>query len=438
VTAVDLQPYVILGFEPCKTGKRCIVCSIQSIRHDPDPSRHMSQPEHSLPHTAKPQSRWKAVLGFTFLLMLSWAVWKWALPLLDPKEKENPWKGKRDLAILVGAAPVKKQTFDEWLSLSGTVTPLERVVVKSRVNGQLMKVNFTEGQMVKKGEVLAEIDPRPFQVALDEAKGALLKDEALLANARADLQRYEALLAQDSIASQQVDTQRTLVGQYEASIVSDKATVASAELQLSFTSITAPVSGRTGLRMVDAGNLINSSDENGLVTLAVVDPITVLFAVPQEIGVTVNAQFQTGKQIPVIALASDQSTELARGTLLMTDNEIDATSGTLKMKALFDNKDQRLFPNQFVTARIRINSTPDCLTIPAEAVQQNSEGAFVYVIQKDDTATLRKITLGKINQGAARVTEGLSADEIVATDGIDRLREGAKVRTTSTEKVAKG
>lgn len=384
----------------------------------------MSSPEQK----SRTGARLKTAAGFIVLLAASWAIWKWALPLLNPVPKTAANGGRFFLPTTISTAPVTRSSFDEWTSVAGTVTPLDLVVVRSRVDGQLMKVHFEEGQLVNQGDLLAEIDPRPFQVALDQAKGQLGQNQALMENAEADLKRYEALLAQDSIARQQVDTQRALVNQYKATRDSNQAEVDSAALQLSYTSVTAPVSGRAGLRQVDAGNLIRSSDANGLVTVARIDPMGVIFSVPQEIAVEIHNTFKGQAEVPVQALASDQKTLLAEGKLLTTDNQIDVTSGTLKMKAVFANKDEHLFPNQFVTIKLRLRNTPDVLTVPATAVQQSSKGPYAYVALPDSTVTVKELKTGPTDHERTLILSGLNEGDSVVTQGVDRLKEGAKVR----------
>ena len=329
--------------------------------------------------------------------------------------------------IAVTAEEVKQEDFEEWVNLAGTVTPLNVVTVRSRVDGELQKVHFTEGQMVKAGELLAEIDPRPFQVALDQAQGALARDQALQDNARADLARYEALLKQDSIAKQQVDTQASLVRQYEASIASDRASIASAELQLSYTKITAPITGRAGLRQIDAGNMIRASDANGLVIITQMDPMGLVCSIPQERVSAVRKRLAGTDAVSVEAADKEMNTTLARGRLITTDNQIDLTSGTLKLKSELPNPDGSLFPNQFVITRLLVDLQKNATVAPATAIQRGAKGAYAYLLNEDSTVSLRNIVTGPMHGDRTLIKDGLKPGDKVITQGVDRLRDGATV-----------
>ncbi len=322
---------------------------------------------------------------------------------------------------------VRQEDFEEWVNLAGTVTPLNVVTVRSRVDGELQKVHFTEGQMVTKGDLLFELDPRPFQVALDQAKAGLTRNEALLENARADLKRYEALARQDSIEKQKVDTQASLVHQSEASLASDRATIASAELQLSYTRVLAPITGRAGLRQIDAGNMIRSGDSNGLVILTQMDPIGLVCSIPQERVAAVRKRLAGADAVSVEAVDKTMNTTLGKGRLLTTDNQIDIASGTLKLKAELPNPDGALFPNQFVITKLLVDKIPGATVAPATAVQRGAKGAYCYVLNDDSTVSLRNITTGAMHGDRTLIKEGLKPGEKVVTQGVDRLREGAKV-----------
>jgi multidrug efflux system membrane fusion protein len=292
-------------------------------------------------------------------------------------------------------------------------------------------VNFQEGQRVKEGELLAEIDPRPFEVMLGQAEGQLTRDQALLANARLDLARYETLFKQDSIARQQVDTQASLVRQYEGAIRVDRSQVENARLQLGYTRITAPIGGRLGLRLVDPGNIVHSSDQNGLVVITQLQPISVVFTVPQDAVPAVMKRLAAGERIPVLTWDREMKVKLADGALASADNQVDPATGTLKLKAQFENSDGALFPNQFVNVRMTLDTLHGVVVVPSAAVQRGSQGLFVYVVQPDNTVAQRVVKLGPGEGQRVVVTEGLAADEVVVTDGMDRLRPGAAVQTSA-------
>ncbi|WP_447987861.1 MdtA/MuxA family multidrug efflux RND transporter periplasmic adaptor subunit [Achromobacter spanius] len=388
-------------------------------------SRPVSQP-----------SRWsrRRVVGLVVLLLVVAGV-AWFALRPSPKQAgaRGPGGARPSMAAManmpvpVRIATATQQDIDIYLKSLGTVTAYNTVTVRSRVSGELVDVAFQEGQRVKAGDLLAQVDPRAFQVALDQARGTQMQNLAQLENARRDLQRYQALFKQDSIAKQQVDTQAALVRQYEGTVKSDQANVDNAKLQLDYARITAPISGRLGLRQVDRGNLVSSSDTNGLVVITQTQPISVVFTLPETQLPEVRGEIAAGRTLPVDAYDRADTRRIATGVLETLDNQIDVTTGTLKLKAKFENADDALFPNQFVNVRLHVLTRKDVTAIPTAAVQQGSAGAFVFLVQQDDTIVVRPVKLGAINNGMVAVNEGLQPGDRVVTEGTDRLRAGAKV-----------
>jgi len=330
-------------------------------------------------------------------------------------------------AIPVMAATARADSVAVTVSGLGSVTALNTVAVRSRVDGQLMRVAFKEGELVKAGDLLAEIDERPAKAGVEQAEGQLGRDEALLANARLDLARYRELLAEDSIAKQQLDTQAALVRQYEATVELDRGALDNAKIQLDYCRITAPISGRLGLRLVDVGNVVHASDTGGLVVITQVQPIAVVFTLPEEALPAVLEKLAKGEQPEVDALDREGAHRLAQGTLASVDNQIDPATGTVRLKAQFANDDGALFPNQFVNARLLLETKPDITVIPAAGVQRGAEGAFAYVVKPDHTVETRSLELGPVDGDRAAIARGLAPGELVVIEGTALLRDGSRV-----------
>ncbi len=329
--------------------------------------------------------------------------------------------------VPVAVAVARKGDMAVNLTGLGTVTAMNSVTVKSRVDGQLVRVAFTEGQMIRQGDLLAEIDPRPFQVQLMQAEGQLAKDQAAYQNGLADLKRLQALVQQGIVSRQQLDTQTTSVTQFEAALKADQAQVESAKLNLTYSRITAPISGRIGLRIVDAGNMVRATDATGLATIAPIQPINVVFAVPADSIQKVLSQSAKSARLPVEAWDRDLRTRLGAGTLAAIDNQVDPATGTVRLKALFANDDRSLFPNQFVNARLLVDTLRGVVIVPNAAVQRSPQGTFVYVVKTDGTVDLRIVEVQGTDGDDAAVVKGLTGGETVVTDGLEKLRPGSKV-----------
>jgi multidrug efflux system membrane fusion protein len=330
--------------------------------------------------------------------------------------------------IPVGLAAATKGDIPIVIKALGTVTPLATVTVKAQITGQLTQVEFTEGQSVKQGELLAVVDPRPYVVALQQAQGTLDKDQALLKNAQIDLQRYKTLVAQDSIAHQQYDTQAALVRQYEATIVTDQALVDNAKLNLVYTRIVALTAGRIGLRLVDQGNYVTLGDATGICVITLMQPMSVIFTIPEDTLPQVRKRMRDGATLQTTALDRAQKVELGTGKVATNDNQIDVTTGMVKLRAIFDNADEALFPNQFVNIRLLVDTVKDALVVPVAAVQRGQPGTFVYRVKPDDTVEIRVIETGVSDGEKIAVVKGLAIGDQVVIDGTDRLRDGAKIR----------
>ncbi len=309
----------------------------------------------------------------------------------------------------------------------GTVTPVNTVTVRSRVDGELISVAYREGQLVRKGDLLAQIDPRPFEVQLHQAEGQLAKDEAALKNARVDLDRYRVLIKDNSVSGQQLDTQAATVDQTEAAIKSDRAQVESARLNLTYSRITAPASGVVGLRLVDPGNIVHATDQNGLLVITQQQPITVIFTIAADHLQSVLQQRKSGNELPVEAWDRDLKRKLATGTLLAIDNQIDPSTGTIRMRARFANEDSALYPNQFVNVRLLVDTLRRTVLIPTAAIQRSPQSAYVYVVKPDSTVEMRTVDVQLTEGDTTSVQKGVFAGEVVVVDGVDKLQPGTLV-----------
>jgi len=342
----------------------------------------------------------------------------------DPKTKAQASSGPR--AISVAVAPVQKQDVPVYLSGLGAVTAFNTANLKSRVDGQIMKVNFREGQYVNEGELLIEIDSRPYQVQLEQMQAQLFKDQASLRDAKLNLDRYTALIPSGSIAQQQVDTQKATVDQLDGQVRTDQAQIDNAKLQITYCHITAPFSGRIGLRQVDPGNIVHAADTNPMLILTQLQPIAVIFTLPEDVLPNVAQQMKRGT-LEVDAFSRDDLTKLATGTLLTIDNQIDPTTGTAKLKAVFDNKDNKLWPNQFVNADLLLETRKNSTVVPTAAILRGPQGTFVYTVNPDKTVQDKPVTISLTQGDTTVVTSGVNPGDTVVTDGQDKLQRGSSI-----------
>ena len=398
--------------------------------------------DHSMQSSVSHKSR-RWLVGLLVLLIalgLCWWLWPSAAKKAATDQPAGhagrsgmmrPGFGGSTQPVPVRVSEVKQGDFPIYYKALGTVTALNTINVRSRVAGELVKVYFKEGQMVKAGELLAEIDPRSYQNALLQAEGMLLQNQAQLKNAQVDVQRYRGLYAEDSIAKQTLDTAEALVSQYQGTVKTNQAAVNDARLNLDFTKIRAPISGRVGLRQLDVGNLVAANDTTALVVITQTEPIVVAFTLPETNLALVLERYRSGAKMPVQAWNRGDTKELAVGVLSSIDNQIDITTGTLKFKALFENRDQALFPNQFVNVRLLADTLENVVLAPTAAIQYGTNGSFVYAMDGDNKVKIRSIKVGATDGDVTVVEEGLAAGDRVVLEGTDRLRDGGAVEVVN-------
>ena len=380
---------------------------------------------------------WIAVVGaLGAAAALEWQKFHHAAPSANQEETSPGGRGQTPQTVRV--APVIVGDMPLTIDALGTVTPFETVTIRTQIAGTLQSVGFTEGQTVKQGDFIAQIDPRPYEAALAQAQGQLAKDQALLSQAQGDLARFQQLAKQDSIAMQQVSDQIALVAQDKAAIAADQAMVKTAELNVAYTHIVSPITGRVGLRLVDPGNYLQPSDAGGIVVITQIDPISVVFTTPESNLQRISTRLNSGAKLPVTVLDRDNVHPLATGTLTTYDSQIDVTTGTIKMRSTFDNPDGVLFPNQFVNVRLLVDTMTGATLAPNPALQLGAAGNFVYLLNDDSTVSKRDVVIGPTDGKHTVVTSGLKAGDKVVIDGVDRLRDGAKVKIVDNPPTAAG
>jgi multidrug efflux system membrane fusion protein len=387
------------------------------------------QPRLALPPYRSRRWWWRGAIGLLILAALAVS-----LRIYYGGRGAVAKAGARTPQVPVVAGVARTGDIGVYFTGLGTVTPLHTVTVKTRVDGQLMAVHYKEGQRVKQGDPLVDIDPRPFQVQLAQAEGQLIKDQAALQNARTDLDRYQTLITRNAVAQQVLQTQVATVAADEGAVKTDQANIDSAKLNITYSHIVATITGRVGLRLVDPGNMVSASAATPLVVIAETQPISVIFTIPEQQVPDVRAQLAAGHRLAVDAISRDLASTLAGGELTTIDNEIDPTTGTLRLRATFANRDEALFPNQFVNARLLVREKKQVTLVPNAAVQRNTSSTFVYLVQPDHKITIRPVTLGTTDAGESEIVKGLANGDVVVTQGVDRLQEGTVVSAQVQQK----
>jgi multidrug efflux system membrane fusion protein len=380
-----------------------------------------------MPASGAPRSLWRSIVRITVLVALAVGVAWW----IETRQASQPAgggaRGGGGAAMSIVPATAANGDINIVLNALGTVTSLSTVTVRTQISGQLLNIDFKEGQDVKKGDPLAEIDSRPYEVTLQQAQGQLARDQALLDEAKLDLARYEKLAATNAISKQQYDQQESLVHQYEGAVTTDQGQIQASKLNITYCHIVAPADGRVGLRQVDQGNYVTPGDTNGIVLLTLLQPITVIFTLPEDNLPAVLARLQAGATLAATAYDRSATTELASGTLSTLDNQIDTTTGTFKLRAQFANEKDNLYPNQFVNIKLLVDTLHDAVVVPTSAIQRGAPGTYVYLVNADNTVSIRPIQLGPADGERVSVKSGLMAGDRMVVDGADKLRDGAKV-----------
>jgi multidrug efflux system membrane fusion protein len=395
-----------------------------------------AEPQKQQSRGSPPPRRHRVWIWILLLVLLAaggYYYWSHRTPAASSGTGKKGQKGQGAAAgggAPVDAAKARRGNIGVYVTGLGAVTPIYTVTVQTRVDGQLMEVLYKEGDMVKQGDKLASIDPRPYQAQLTQYEGQLIRDQALLDNARIDQARYETLIKQNAIPEQQLATQVALVKQDEGIVKNDEGLIESVKVNLIYCNITAPISGRVGLRLVDPGNIVQTSDTTGLLVITQIQPISVIFTIAEDQLPTVLAKHLAGQNLPVDAFDREMKKKLVSGSLTTIDNQIDQTTGTVKLRATFDNQHNELFPNQFVNARLLEQEKLKVVLVPSAAVQRNSTSTYVYVVKPDSTVTLRQVKVGTSDDNDTEITSGVQEGDVVVLTGVDKLQEGSKVTVT--------